>query len=213
LSVDGGSAFNFTIANNLAGTARTFAWVVPGTVITTQARIQINAFDDLGATGTAQTAANFSITDTGVPVSLLTPNGTETLRFGQTFLITWSVPQQALSRVKGFDLFLSTDGGQTFPLKLASGPDPSQPAIGPSTFSFIWNVPSLCTSTARIAVIATSTTNVRTQSADGISFAIRDAGPTIDTTSMSVDTSVSRAIFLATTPQQGAEVDFSDSTV
>lgn len=212
LSVDGGGSFNFTIANNLLGTARTFAWVVPATVVTTQGRIQINAFDDVGATGTAQTASNFTITDLGIPVTLVTPNGTETLRFGQSFAINWSVPQPALPRVKGFDLFLSTDGGLTFPLRLASGPDPSQPALGPSTFSFNWTVPSICTSTARIAVTATSTTNVRTQSANGISFSIRDVGPTIDTTSMSVDTTLSRAIFLITTPQQGQEVDFSDST-
>jgi len=187
--------------------------VVPGTVITTQGRIQINAFDDVGATGTAQTAANFTITDLGVPVTLVTPNGTETVRFGQAFAISWSVPQEALSRVKGFDLFLSTDAGLTFPLRLISGPDPSQPAIAPSTFSFNWTVPSICTSTARIAVIATSTSNVRTQSSNGVSFAIRAAGPTVDTTSMSIDTTISRAIFQVTTPQQGQEVDFSDSTV
>ncbi|HKF57125.1 MAG TPA: hypothetical protein VKJ45_16820 [Blastocatellia bacterium] len=213
LSVDGGASFNFTIANNLVGTARTFAWTVPGTVVSAQGRIQINAFDDVGATGTAQTAANFTITDLGVPVTLVTPNGTETLRFGQTFLITWTVPQAAQSRVKGFDLFFSSDGGLTFPLKLVSGPDPSQPALGPTTSSFSWTVPSFCTTTARIAVTATSTSNVRTQSSDGISFAIKDNGPTIDTTMMSVDTSVSRAIFFIATPQQGAEVDFSGSTV
>jgi hypothetical protein len=213
LSVDGGSTFSFPIANSVLGTARTFAWVVPATVITTQGRIQINAFDDLGATGTAQTAANFTITDLGVPVTLVTPNGTEMLRFGQTFLITWTVPQDAQSRVKGFDLEFSSDGGLTFPTKLVSGPDPSQPALPPTASSFSWTVPSFCTTTARIGVIATSTSNVRTQSLNGISFAIKDIGPTVDTSSMSVDTSVSRAIFNIATPQQGAEVDFSASTV
>jgi hypothetical protein len=213
LSTDGGASFNFVIADSLLGTARTFAWLVPGGINTTQGRIQIKAFDALGATGQAQTAANFTITDSGVPVTLLTPIGTETLTFGQTFFINWSVPQASQSRVKGFDLFLSTDGGLTFPLRLVSGPDPSQPAIGPTTFTFIWTVPSVCTATARIAVTATSTTNVRTQSANIISFAIRDAGPTVDTTSMSLDTSSSRALFLITTPQQGQEVDFSSSTV
>jgi hypothetical protein len=213
LSVDGGATFSFPIASSLQGTARTFAWVVPGTVITTQGRIQINAFDDLGSTGTAETAANFTITDLGVPVTLVTPSGTETLKFGQTFLITWSVPQAAQSRVKGFDLFFSSDGGLTFPLKLVSGPDPSQPALGPTATSFSWTVPSMCTTTARVAVTATSTSNVRTQSADGISFSIKDNGPTVDTTSMMVDTSLSRAIFNIATPQQGAEVDFSDSTL
>jgi hypothetical protein len=213
LSTDGGTSFSFLIANSLAGTARTFAWTVPNGLNTTEARIQINAFDDLGATGQAETPANFTITDAGVPVSLVAPTGTETLTFGQTFVITWSVPQAAQSRVKGFDLFLSMDGGLTFPLKLASGPDPSQPALGPSTFAFNWTVPSVCTTTARIAVTATSTTNVRTQSSNSTSFAIRDVGPTIDTTSMSIDTSSGRAVFVIATPQQGQEVDFSSSTL
>jgi hypothetical protein len=212
LSTDGGVNYNFVISNSVPGTARTFAWPVPSGFNTTQGRILINASDDLGSTGQAQTA-NFTITDAGVPVTLLMPTGTETLAFGQTFEITWSVPQAAQSRVKGFDLFLSMDGGQTFPMKLVSGSDPSQPALGPTTFGFAWTVPSVCTTSARVAVTATSTTNVRTTASNSTSFAIRDVGPTVDTTSMSLDTSTSRAVFFITTPQQGHEVDFSSSTL
>lgn len=212
LSTDGGNTFNFIIANNIAGTARTFAWTVPNGVNTTQGRIQILAFDSLGATGQAETSGNFTITDTGIPVTLVTPAGGETLTFGQAFTISWTVPQAAQNRVKGFDLFLSTDSGLTFPLKLANGPDPTQPALTPTTFSFIWTVPSICTSTARVAVIATSTTGVRTQSSNSTDFAIRDVGPTVDTSNMLVDTSLDRLRFLTTVPAQGHEVDFTATT-
>src|SRR5262249_44552655 len=145
LSTDGGSTFNFVIAASLAGSARSFNWTVPGGLSTTQGRIRVTASDTLGATGSAQSAANFVITDAGVRVTVTNPLGGESRPLGQSSQISGSVAVAALPLVKGYDVFLSTDGGQTFPTRVTNSPDPTQPALGPNAQSFIWTVPSICT--------------------------------------------------------------------
>ena len=213
LSTDGGANFNFTVAPNVAGTARKFTWTVPVGFNTTQGRIRVIVTDNLGAFAQDDSNANFTITDAGVTAELTSPNGGETLKFGQQFTITWTVPDEVVASVKGFDLSLSTDGGLTFPIRITPlGADPAQPALGPLVRSFNWNpVPSICTSNARIAVVTTSVSNLRTSDASATSFAIAEPGPTIDTTSMFLVDDF-RLILLTTPPPGGTEVIFSEGT-
>jgi hypothetical protein len=213
LSTDGGANFNFVVAANVPGTARSFNWTVPGGLTTTLGRIRVAASDSLGATGHDQSAGNFTITDVGVHVTLTSPVGGESLHFGQSFLISWFVAASDLPLVKGYDLFLSTDQGSTFPVHVTNSPDPTQPALGPSTFNFNWTVPSICTSLARIAVVVTSTTNIKTLNADLANFSITDVGPTIDTNAMDFPNETGRLVFRTTQPQSGAEVDFSANVI
>ena len=49
------------------------------------------ATDNQNATAQDDSNANFSITDTGVTANLVSPNGGENLRFGQQFIITWTI--------------------------------------------------------------------------------------------------------------------------
>lgn len=212
LSTDGGTNFNFTIAPTVAGTLRTFAWTVPVGFNTTQGRIRVIVTDNQTATAQDDSNANFTITDVGVAATLTSPNGGENLRFGQQFTITWTVPTAVAAAVKGFDLTLSTDGGATFPIQIAPSGDPAQPALGAGIRSFVWTVPSICTTRARVAVITTSVSNVRTSDTSNADFVISDVGPTIDSSSIFLVDGF-RLLLLTTTPTGGTEVLFTADTV
>jgi Concanavalin A-like lectin/glucanases superfamily/FG-GAP repeat len=212
LSTDGGTNFNFTIAPNVVGTARKFTWTVPIGFNTTQGRIRVIVTDNQSATAQDDSNANFTITDAGVTATLTSPNGGESLRFAQQFTITWTVPIAVSGQVKGFDLKLSLDGGVTFPIQIAPSSDPTQPALAAGIRSFLWTVPSSCTTRARVAIVTTSLTNVVSSDTSDADFLISDAGPTIDTTSMFIFGDFQ--LFLVTTPPpSGSEVFFSDTTV
>ena len=213
LSTDAGASFNFTIPSNLAGTARMFTWTVPVGFNTTQGRIRVIATDTPGATAQDDSDANFTITDTGIVATLTNPNGGENVRMGQQFTIAWTVPTPLMGQVKGFDLTLSTDSGQTFPTAIASSNNPAEPALPGSARNFVWNVPpTLCTLKARVAVITTSLSNQRTSDISDADFFVTDIGPTIDTTGMFIIENF-RLILVTTTPAGGSEVIFSDTTV
>jgi hypothetical protein len=212
LSTDGGANFNFVITPSAPGTTRKFTWTVPVGFNTTQGRVRVIATDDQSATGQDSSNANFTITDVGVTAILTAPNGGQTLRFNQQFTITWTVPTAVEAQVKGFDLSLSTDSGLTFPIKIAPNSDPSQPALGPTVRSFVWTVPSICTSRARVAVTTTSLTNLRTSDTSDTDFAIGEPGPTIDTANMFLNGNVQ--LFLVTTaPAGGTEVVFTSGVL
>lgn len=114
--------------------------------------------------------------------------------------------------VKGFDLSLSTDSGLTFPIKIAPNSDPAQPALGPTVRSFVWTVPNTCTSKARVAVITSSLTNLRTSDTSDTDFVIAEPGPTIDTSSMFINGEF-QLFLLTTTPAGGTEVLFLSDVV
>jgi hypothetical protein len=211
LSIDGGANFNLTVAPNVAGTARKFTWTVPVGFNTTQGRIRVIVTDTQGATSQDDSNANFTIADTGVVATLTNPNGGN-LKFGQQVLITWTVPVALAGTVKGFDLTLSTDGGLTFPIKIAPGGDPAQPALDGLLRSFPWTVPVICTSRARVAVVTTSVSNLRTSDASDNDIVISDVGPTIDTSNMFIIDNF-RLFLLTIAPAGGTEVLFSEGTL
>jgi hypothetical protein len=212
LSTNGGATFNFTIAQNLPGNLRTFSWTVPVGFNTTQGRIRVIVTDDQGATAQDDSDANFTITDQGVGVTLVSPNGGQNFKFGQQVSISWSVASGAEALVKGFDLFLSTDGGQTFTFSIVPNPNPAQPALGPTARSFSWTVPSFCVLRARILVVATSQTNLKTSDASDADFSITDFGPTVDTSNMFIFDNFT--LFLLTTqPPIGNEIRFDASSI
>jgi hypothetical protein len=205
LSIDGGTNFNTIIASNVAGTARTFNWTVNGGLNTNTARIRVMATDNAGGTAQDASNANFTITDPGILVNLLTPNGGESLKFGQTFTITWEVDAATAAQLRGFDLFLSVDGGLTFNRSIQS--DPINPAIGPAVRLFNWTVPSdTCTTQARVLVVATSLTGVRSTDASAANFSITGLGPTIDTSAMDLDSANGRLVLRTIQPPIGNEI-------
>ena len=203
LSTDSGGTFNTIVADNVAGTARTFSWTVPRLNVTT-ARIRVTAFDSGGLSGQDDSDANFAITDPGVPVHLLSPNGGDLVKLGQTATINWEVTANA-DLVKGFDLFLSTDAGATFNIVIAD--DPITPKIGPAIRTFAWLVPSnLCTQTARVLVRATALNLSRSLDSSDANFSITAPGPTVDLNDMSIDDS--HIDLRAIQPAVGDEIRF-----
>jgi hypothetical protein len=206
LSTDSGGTFNTIVADALAGAARTFSWTVPR-INSTTARMRVTAFDSGGLQGQDDSNADFTITDPGVPVHLLTPNGGDGLKFGQTSQITWEVPLASAPQVLGFDIFLSTNSGATFDIAIQN--DPITPKLGPAIRTFAWTVPSnICTETARVLVRATSVIGSRSLDSSDTNFSMTAPGPTVDKNDMSIDNS---AIDLrAIQPAVGDEVRFAD---
>ncbi|HEY6329988.1 MAG TPA: LamG-like jellyroll fold domain-containing protein, partial [Blastocatellia bacterium] len=210
LSIDGGNTFNTIIASTVAGTDRSFTWTVPSGLDTTQGRIMITVTDANNLTATSTSPNNFTITDQGVSVTLLSPLGGEDFKFGQVVPISWSVDSSDQSMVEGFDLLLSTDGGVTFALKLVTGSNPDGPALGPTVTSYNWTVPGDCTSNAKIAVVTTSLDGITSDSISTSSFTIDDYGPSVNTNKMGFSKTTGEMTFATGTPASGPVVDFSD---
>jgi hypothetical protein len=210
LSTNGGLSFNTIIASNVAGASRMFTWAVPIGLNTTAARIRITAFDDQDAQGQDDSNSDFTINDIGVTVALATPNGGDLFRFNQAVNITWVVPEDVANQITGFDLFLSTNGGNNFnaPIAFIS---PTQPALGASVRTFAWTVPSICTAQARVAVVARIQGGATTLDASNSNFTIQDNGPTIDTADMRLNSSMTQLTLKTTAPQAGPEIFFSQT--
>ncbi|MBX7222347.1 MAG: hypothetical protein K1Y36_20525 [Blastocatellia bacterium] len=78
-------------------------------------------------------------------VQIKTPNGGEAIAAGRAFLLQWSAGDAV--GVVSQDIRLSTDGGTTFPAQIAIG-------ISGNLSTFLWSVPTLNTTAARIQITA-----------------------------------------------------------
>lgn len=209
LSTDGGATFpdQGVIALTVPGNVRTFAWAVPIGVNTNQARIRITAFDNAGGTGQDDSNNNFTISDVGQTVLLNSPNGGENLIQGQVFNITWTVPEALAPQVRGFDLFLSTDGGATFNIPIAFT-GPTTPALAANVRSFAWTVPAICTTTARVQIAARLFSGLSAFDSSNNNFSISAPGPTLDLTDLKITTNNTRIALTTDPPATGPEVLF-----
>jgi uncharacterized membrane protein len=93
------------------------------------------------------TIASFTIADQSAPVVRVTsPNGGELATAGDTFNIQWTSMDDVA--IISHDIFLSTDGGNTFNLVITTG-------LSGTANSFVWSVPmGLNTGLARVQVLA-----------------------------------------------------------
>jgi len=206
LSTNGGTSFNTTITSVVAGNLRTFAWNVPSGLNTTTARVRVIAFDTAGGTGQDDSNGNFTINDAGIGVTLIAPNGGQALKPGDVFKIMWSVPDALAAQVRGFDLFLATDG-VTFNIPITPV-NPTQPALGPAVREFDWTVGAFCSLTARVLVRATSITGaVSTDASDG-TFSIANPGPTVDLGNEAAFFTAENILLFRTTSINGTEIRF-----
>jgi YD repeat-containing protein len=110
-------------------------------------------------------AGNYTLTMGNVLALLSTPNGGEALLAGSTVTIRWQSFGNNPSIVS-HDLFLSADGGVTFPTLIAGG-------LSGGPQSFDWNIPpALATNTARIRVVAKDLSGNSASDDSDASFAI-----------------------------------------
>jgi hypothetical protein len=132
-TLSGKAALRLSLAN--------FAAAGPAAVWQLTAANRIARLDDVPAEGgeIAATLPKQSITLFVVPaaapdaprVAVVSPNGGEKARAGTTLAISWTADGQVASQ----DVLLSSDGGQTFPTRIAEG------LVG-STRSYEWSIPA-----------------------------------------------------------------------
>jgi photosystem II stability/assembly factor-like uncharacterized protein len=150
LSTDGGNSFPINIATGLSGQAQEFLWTIPNS-LTDQARIRITARDSGGNSSNDVSDANFVITSpdntdsTPPTIKVDLPNGTEQLDSGKQFNIRWNSGDNV--SVNTHEISLSTDGGNSFPISVATG-------LSGQTQEFLWTVPAVATTQARIRITA-----------------------------------------------------------
>src|SRR5262249_56034685 len=107
----GGENFKAAVVGNVNSGSRTYPWTVPSGLNTTHARIRVTVTDTGGLFASSTSGSDFTIADHGVLVTLISPNGGQEFKFGQTVNVSWSVSAADLPVIAGFDLLLSTDGG------------------------------------------------------------------------------------------------------
>ncbi|MBL8193025.1 MAG: hypothetical protein JNM06_04335, partial [Blastocatellia bacterium] len=172
LSTNGGQSFT-TIpgTEELPATAQSFNWTVPN-IQSANAQIRVSTVD-LGARRAASTTGSFSILqappiDNIAPtVSFTSPVGGETFNSGSNLSIAW-VSSDNIA-VTSQDLSLSTDGGQTFPITIASG-------LAASVQSFSFPIPqSLSTTQARLRLVVRDAAGNTGQSTTANNFTIAQA--------------------------------------
>ncbi len=103
-------------------------------------------------------------------VSIQMPNGGETLAANRPFNITWSAGDN-VGLVRQ-DIALSTDEGNTFPITIASG-------LAGDIRSFVWSVPNIETTKARIRITVFDATNNQAMSVSKSNFTITSGDFTI----------------------------------
>ena len=211
LSTNSGASFNVLVASTVAGNLRTFTWNVPTGLNTNAARIRIIAFDTAGGNAQDDSNQNFTIVDAGIGVTLTAPNGGEVLKPGDVFKIMWTVPDALADQVRGFDLFLATDG-VNFNIPITAI-NPTQPALPGTAREFDWTVGNFCTRTARVLVRVTSLTGAVSTDASNGEFSIANPGPTVDLGNEAAFFSASNILTFRTTTISGQEVRFASGLV
>lgn len=172
LSTDGGAAFAIQLATGLPGNATSFAAQLPSTLATTRGRVRVSATDQAGNSGSDMSEADFTITvpapdDTTPPsVRLIAPNGGEKLKLNQSFLIQWQSSDNL--ELASHDLFVSTDGGVSYPNLIATG-------LPASAQSFAFTVPSNMAKTkmAKVRVVAVDKAGNRGQDDSDATFRVK----------------------------------------
>ena len=108
-----------------------------------------------------------------VTIRVSSPNGSEQLIAGLQAVVSWSAT--GIDKVRSFDVFLSTDGGASFPTNIA-------PGLPASQTSFVWSVPDICATNARLQVVANTIDGQAVVDVSDSSFSISRVGPSVDLT-------------------------------
>jgi hypothetical protein len=191
-STNGGQTFT-TIpgAEELPADARSFTWTVPN-IQSANAQVRVSTVD-LGARRAASATGTFAILqappiDNIAPtVNFSSPVGGESFNSGSNLNIAWVSSDNV--GVTSQDLSLSIDGGQTFPMTIASG-------LPGSTQSFNFAIPqSLTTNQARLRLIVRDAAGNTAQSTTANNFTIQAAMDNIaPTVTISLPSSNQRVI-------------------
>lgn len=137
-------------------------------------RIKISARDAAGNVGSDMSDADFTVTDTTPPtVTVVTPNGGESIEGGEPYAVTWTADDDV--GIAGFKILLSSNGGSSWSTVYnwhAGDPD-----------IYLWEVPATLGSNYRIGVsVQDAAANITSDTSDA-SFEIVDtAAPVVTVT-------------------------------
>jgi hypothetical protein len=151
VSYNGGTDFDETLATGLAASG-TWNWSIP---LTPSSAVVIKAIarDGVGNEGEDVSNLAFTISDQYPPgVDLYIPSGGETWACQSTQTITWAAADNL--GVTAIDIYLSTDGGQTWDIAIATGL--------PNTGSYEWQVPTVVSAECRVRVRAWDAAGLQT---------------------------------------------------
>jgi len=167
-SADGGATFPNTI---VAATQNdgSHVWSVPA-LNTATVRVRVVVTDLAGNSNRDDSNGNLTVDSTAPSVTLVAPNGGETLRGGSNYTVTWNASDANFGSTP-IALYYSTDGGATFPNTII--------AATQNDGSHVWSVPALNTATVRVRVVATDLAGNSNRDDS-------DANLTIDSTAPSV---------------------------
>lgn len=173
LSLDGGQNYSLPLAAGLPGTAQSFTAALGVQLNTAKARVRVTATDTGQNSSSDASDGDFAIErnqpppDTQPPaVKVLRPNGGEKFANGTSVTLIWQSSDDR--EIITHDVFLSNDGGVTFPTVLANG----LPGTAQSfTFTLPANQPK--TKAARIRVVAVDQAGNRGQDDSDGNFTIK----------------------------------------
>ncbi|MCF8457826.1 MAG: hypothetical protein K9H62_18005 [Bacteroidales bacterium] len=146
-SIDGGQIWNYI--DDYSTNDGLYEWTVP-TVSTLNALVKINEVYNTSVVDVSDSTFEIS-TIVSNPVTVVTPNGGETLTGGSTYEITWTSDQS----ITWLDLYYSTDGGQTWLFIADHEANDS---------SYMWTVPNVSTTNALIKITEFSNGNIYDES-------------------------------------------------
>lgn len=150
LSTDGGTTFPITLASGLSGTAQSFNFLVPASIETMTARIQVTAKDAGGNMASDASDANFiirkpTVADTMPPtVNITAPAAGATLNGGSTTAINFTSTDNV--GVSSHNIQFASDG-TNFNTTVATG-------LSGTANSFQFTVPTTASTNAAIRVQA-----------------------------------------------------------
>jgi hypothetical protein len=138
-STNNGSTWN-TIVTNLANTGtatQSYAWQVPNTITTTQALIRVESYSTPAIVD--QSDAVFNIAPSN-DITVVTPNGGETIAATSTYAITWTNLAGASGQ---YTIQYSTNNGSSW----------STVATNVTGNSYNWSVPNTSSTTCLVRVL------------------------------------------------------------
>jgi hypothetical protein len=170
-STDGGVSFPNAIATATENDG-SYMWTVPA-FNNTLMRVRVEATDLVGHSNYDDSDANFTIDSTAPSVTLTAPNGSELLRGGTNYTITWSASDAHFGSTP-IALYYSTDGGASFPNAITTATE--------NDGSYMWAVPALDNANVRVRVVATDLAGNSNRDDSNANFTIDSTAPSVTLT-------------------------------
>lgn len=178
----------FPRISDVVNNTQTIGEILPGYTRPLNFRLTVrdnNVFPSAG--GVHYSLITFQVTDTAGPFVVTQPNTAVTWTGGTNVTVAWNVANTNAAPVSctGVDIALSTDGGFTYPVTLAS------------------NVPNSGSHTLQVPNIPTTQARVRVMCANNIFFDISNTNFTIEEGPIFATLAISKTAVPTTTPVHG----------